>query len=117
MFYTGMSVNIFNRILRVVSYANGATRRYYEADSAILVVLRGTKKLGVVVGLAQDNGFTICSLKTIHLTLASSAALPASLDNVKAGTDTLVAIELRGRQNVVRFVFKSSFLCSFPFLS
>lgn len=101
MFYTGMSVNIFNRILRVAGYANNATRTYYENDSAILVVLKGATKLGEIVGLAQDNGFTICSLKTIRLTMASSAALPASLDNIKAGTDTLIAIELRGRQSVV----------------
>ena len=104
MFYVGMSVNIFNRILRVTAYANSTTRNYYEADCAMIMVLKGTAKLGVIVGLAQDNGFSLCSLKTIKLTLASSAALPASLDTIKAGTNTLVVLELRGRQQVDSWV-------------
>ena len=53
-------------------------------QGAILVVLDGTDKLGLVLGLAQDNGFTITQMKTVR---SGSAGIS-------------VALEIQGKQSI-----------------
>eukprot|EP00948_MAST-09A_sp_MAST-9A-sp1_P002118 g2118.t1 len=76
MFYKGLSVNVYNRILTVLDYADEPTKTFYGSHNTIFIFLKDLSKFGQVLVLSQENKFTICDCRSVSVKDLSSAGVP-----------------------------------------